>query len=64
MTGWTVRQFAKELVAEMLVERESLEVVRVEVDRVAAALNRLRFDLNHEVPPKTMSPEFVTQPEV
>jgi hypothetical protein len=61
---WKVRQLAKELVAEMLVEREGLEVVGIEVDGVAAAVDRLRFDLNHEVPAKALSPEFITQPEV
>lgn len=64
MAGWAVSQLTKGLVPEMPIEREALEVVGVELDGVATDLNRLCFDLSHELPAEAVSTELVTQPEV
>ena len=59
-----IAQFPKDLVAELGIEARSLEAEGVDPGRMAAALERPRFRVGHELTSDPLAPQPVAHPQV
>lgn len=60
MRGWVIER-TKFLITQLFVQRTRLKAERIKPGRVAAALNRTRFGMGHQLTPDTAAAESRTQ---